>query len=133
MKTLAKTLAKTFALALFAGVVSTNVMAAQPSDDYATYANQLKANLTALQQTQDLTQFQRLVNESLDLAINAKNTVGQTFIDRMDARDNAMEQNRIDYQEWKLSKLINSLEAASNKASLTSAKDSVLFDLASAI
>ena len=129
-----KTLAKTFTLALFAGIVSTNVMAAQPSDDdYATYANQLKANLTALQQTQDLTQFQRLVNESLDLAVNAKNTVGQTFIDRMDASDNAMEQNRIDYQEWKLVKLINSLEAASNKASLTSAKDSVLFDLASAI
>ncbi len=129
-----KTLAKTFTLALFAGIVSTNVMAAQPSDDdYATYANQLKANLTALQQTQDLTQFQRLVNESLDLAVNAKNTVGQTFINRMDASDNAMEQNRIDYQEWKLVKLINSLEAASNKASLTSAKDSVLFDLASAI
>ncbi len=129
-----KTLAKTFTLALFAGIVSTNVMAAQPSDDdYATYTNQLKVNLTALQQTQDLTQFQRLVNESLDLAVNAKNTVGQTFIDRMDASDNAMEQNRIDYQEWKLVKLINSLEAASNKASLTSAKDSVLFDLASAI
>ncbi|VEG72991.1 Uncharacterised protein [[Pasteurella] aerogenes] len=129
-----KTLVKTFTLALFAGIVSTNVMAAQPSDDdYATYANQLKANLTALQQTQDLTQFQRLVNESLDLAVNAKNTVGQTFINRMDASDNAMEQNRIDYQEWKLVKLINSLEAASNKASLTSAKDSVLFDLASAI
>ncbi|MDY2796839.1 hypothetical protein ACEE49_08020 [[Pasteurella] aerogenes] len=129
-----KTLAKTFTLALFAGIVSTNVMAAQPSDDdYATYTNQLKANLTALQQTQDLTQFQRLVNESLDLAVNAKNTVGQTFIDRMDASDNAMEQNRIDFQEWKLVKLINSLEAASNKASLTSAKDSVLFDLASAI
>ncbi len=129
-----KTLAKTFTLAFFAGIVSTNVMAAQPSDDdYATYANQLKANLTALQQTQDLTQFQRLVNESLDLAVNAKNTVGQTFINRMDASDNAMEQNRINYQEWKLVKLINSLEAASNKASLTSAKDSVLFDLASAI
>ncbi|MDY4479800.1 MAG: hypothetical protein SPE33_07180 [[Pasteurella] aerogenes] len=129
-----KTLAKTFTLALFAGIVSTNVMAAQPSDDdYATYANQLKVNLTALQQTQDLTQFQRLVNESLDLAVNAKNTVSQTFINRMDASDNAMEQNRIDYQEWKLVKLINSLEAASNKASLTSAKDSVLFDLASAI
>ena len=129
-----KTLAKTFTLALFAGIVSTNVMAAQPSDDdYATYANQLKANLTALQQTQDLTQFQRLVNESLDLAVNVKNTVSQTFINRMDASDNAMEQNRIDYQEWKLVKLINSLEAASNKASLTSAKDSVLFDLASAI
>ncbi|MDY4479925.1 MAG: hypothetical protein SPE33_07820 [[Pasteurella] aerogenes] len=123
-----KTLAKTFALALFAGVLSTNVMAAQSSNDYATYSSQLKANLAALQHTQDTTQFQRLVNETLDLAINAKNTVGQTFTDRMDASDNAMEQQRINYQEWKLAKLINSLESASSKINLTSMKGTVLFN-----
>ncbi len=123
-----KTLAKTFALALFAGVLSTNVMAAQSSNDYATYSSQLKANLAALQHTQDTAQFQRLVNETLDLAINAKNTVGQTFTDRMDASDNAMEQQRINYQEWKLAKLINSLESASSKINLTSMKETVLFN-----
>ena len=123
-----KTLAKTFALALFAGIVSTNVMAAQSSNDYATYSSQLKANLAALQHTQDTAQFQRLVNETLDLAINAKNTVGQTFTDRMDASDNAMEQQRINYQEWKLAKLINSLESASSKINLTSMKETVLFN-----
>ena len=123
-----KTLAKTFALALFAGVLSTNVMAAQSSNDYATYSSQLKANLAALQHTQDTAQFQRLVNETLDLAINAKNTVGQTFTDRMDASDNAMEQQRINYQEWKLAKLINSLESASSKTNLTSMKGTVLFN-----
>lgn len=123
-----KTLAKTFALALFAGIVSTNVMAAQSSNDYATYSSQLKANLAALQHTQDTAQFQRLVNETLDLAINAKNTVGQTFTDRMDASDNAMEQQRINYQEWKLAKLINSLESASSKINLTSMKGTVLFN-----
>ena len=123
-----KTLAKTFALALFAGVLSTNVMAAQSSNDYATYSSQLKANLAALQHTQDTAQFQRLVNETLDLAINAKNTVGQTFTDRMDASDNAMEQQRITYQEWKLAKLINSLESASSKINLTSMKETVLFN-----
>ncbi len=123
-----KTLAKTFALALFAGVLSTNVMAAQSSNDYATYSSQLKANLAALQHTQDTAQFQRLVNETLDLAINAKNTVGQTFTDRMDASDNAMEQQRINYQEWKLAKLINSLESASSKTDLTSMKGTVLFN-----
>ncbi|MGQ9445819.1 Uncharacterised protein [[Pasteurella] aerogenes] len=123
-----KTLAKTFALALFAGVLSTNVMAAQSSNDYATYSSQLKANLAALQHTQDTAQFQRLVNETLDLAINAKNTVGQTFTDRMDASDNAMEQQRINYQEWKLAKLINSLESASSKINLTSMKGTVLFN-----
>ncbi|MFZ7173475.1 hypothetical protein ACLSYX_01305 [[Pasteurella] aerogenes] len=123
-----KTLAKTFALALFAGIVSTNVMAAQSSNDYATYSSQLKANLAALRHTQDTAQFQRLVNETLDLAINAKNTVGQTFTDRMDASDNAMEQQRINYQEWKLAKLINSLESASSKINLTSMKETVLFN-----
>lgn len=123
-----KTLAKTFALALFAGVLSTNVMAAQSSNDYATYSSQLKANLAALQHTQDTAQFQRLVNETLDLAINTKNTVGQTFTDRMDASDNAMEQQRINYQEWKLAKLINSLESASSKTNLTSMKGTVLFN-----
>ncbi|MCI7718728.1 hypothetical protein ACEF11_09865 [[Pasteurella] aerogenes] len=123
-----KTLAKTFALALFAGIVSTNVMAAQSSNDYATYSSQLQANLAALQHTQDTAQFQRLVNETLDLAINAKNTVGQTFTDRMDASDNAMEQQRINYQEWKLAKLINSLESASSKINLTSMKGTVLFN-----
>ena len=123
-----KTLAKTFALALFAGILSTNVMAAQSSNDYATYSSQLKANLAALQHTQDTAQFQRLVNETLDLAINAKNTVGQTFTDRMDASDNAMEQQRINYQEWKLAKLINSLESASSKINLTSMKGTVLFN-----
>ncbi|MGV3227626.1 hypothetical protein ACEE49_11205 [[Pasteurella] aerogenes] len=81
----------------------------------------------------ELTQFKLLFNESLDLAGNAKNTVGQTVIDRMDASDNAMEQNRMDFQEWKLVKLINSLEAASNKDRLTSAKDRGFFDLARAI
>ncbi|MFZ7214927.1 hypothetical protein ACLSYY_04760 [[Pasteurella] aerogenes] len=128
-----KTLAKTFALALFAGVLSTNVMAAQSSNDYATYSSQLKANLAALQHTQDTAQFQHLVNETLDLAINAKNTVGQTFTDRMDASDNAMEQQRITYQEWKLEKLINSLESASSKTDLTSMKDPALFDMINAI
>lgn len=147
-----KTLAKTLALTLFAGIVSSNVMASTAVADrfveidgntykltqvtknnYDVYAAQLKSNLSALQQTQDLAQFQRLANETLDLVINAKNAVAETFVDRMDSRDNQVEKARLNYQQWKLAQLINSLESASKQDSLTSAKDNVLFSMVNAI
>lgn len=147
-----KTLAKTLALTLFAGIVSSNVMASTAVADhfveidgntykltqvtknnYDVYAAQLKSNLSALQQTQDLAQFQRLANETLDLVINAKNAVADTFVDRMDSRDNQVEKARLNYQQWKLAQLINSLESASKQDSLTSAKDNVLFSMVNAI
>lgn len=147
-----KTLAKTLALTLFAGIVSSNVMASTAVADhfveidgntykltqvtknnYDVYAAQLKSNLSALQQMQDLAQFQRLANETLDLVINAKNAVAETFVDRMDSRDNQVEKARLNYQQWKLAQLINSLESASKQDSLTSAKDNVLFSMVNAI
>lgn len=122
-----KTLVKTLAITLFIGALSSNVMASETTN-YNTYANDLKSHLTSLQQTQELDQFQSLLNETKELAINAKNTLDETFIDRMDARDNTAQVHQIVYQEWRLNQLIDSLDNAASHSNLDQAKDEILFN-----
>lgn len=146
-----KSLTKTFALTFLAGLLSANVMAASNNvterfididgstykltevskTGYDFYADELKSNLTSLQQAQGLEQFQSLLSKTKDLALNAKKSLG--IPDGLDGRAKRAALNQMTYQEWKLGQLIDSLDTASNQSDLSQAKDAVLFDVVSSI
>ncbi|MDY4280722.1 hypothetical protein ACLSYX_11320 [[Pasteurella] aerogenes] len=146
-----KSLTKTVALTFLAGLLSANVMAAGDNvterfididgstykltevskTGYDFYADELKSNLTSLQQAQGLEQFQSLLSKTKDLALNAKKSLG--IPDGLDGRAKRAALNQMTYQEWKLGQLIDSLDTASNQSDLSQAKDAVLFEVASSI
>lgn len=100
-------------------------------DNYAYYANQLKSRLSDLKTEQDFAKFKTLANEASEFAQKAKRTVKESFVEQYDSRDNARERDMVFTRSNQISKLIASLNVATNQNDLGTAKQSVLFNTAS--